>query len=101
VTIKLEFRARNNLTHLLPSQCAFDCEGCRLIIVRKLRISFTKMNITHRKIWSVKEKSVIFTVYCFLQDYSKEAVAHVQMFLMKNEVPVNLFEVSINSNQSV
>ncbi|GLH01043.1 Serine/threonine-protein kinase Warts [Gryllus bimaculatus] len=25
-------------------------------------------------------------------DYSKEAVAHVQKFLMKNEVPVNLFE---------
>jgi hypothetical protein len=45
---------------------------------------------------------VIFTLYCFfLQDYSKEAVAHVQMFLMKNEVPVNLFEVSINWNQSV
>lgn len=28
------------------------------------------------------------------QDYSKEAVAHVQKYLMKNEVPVNLFEVS-------
>ncbi|KAK6625004.1 G protein-coupled receptor kinase 1 [Polyplax serrata] len=25
-------------------------------------------------------------------DYSKDAVAHVQKFLMKNEVPVNLFE---------
>lgn len=29
-----------------------------------------------------------------MQEYSKEAVAHVQKFLMKNEVPVNLFEVS-------
>lgn len=28
------------------------------------------------------------------QEYSKEAVAHVQKYLMKNEVPVNLFEVS-------
>lgn len=28
------------------------------------------------------------------QDYSKDAVAHVQKYLMKNEVPVNLFEVS-------
>jgi hypothetical protein len=26
------------------------------------------------------------------QEYSKEAVAHVQKYLMKNEVPVNLFE---------
>lgn len=44
---------------------------------------------------------IIFTLYCFLQDYSKEAVAHVQMFLMKNEVPVNLFEVSVSWNQLV
>lgn len=27
------------------------------------------------------------------QEYSKDAVAHVQKYLMKNEVPVNLFEV--------
>jgi hypothetical protein len=43
---------------------------------------------------------LIPTLHCFhlflLQDYSKDAVAHVQKFLMKNEVPVNLFEVSIN-----
>ena len=29
------------------------------------------------------------------QEYSKEAVAHVQKYLMKNEVPVNLFEVGV------
>lgn len=29
------------------------------------------------------------------QDYPKDAVAHVQKYLMKNEVPVNLFEVSV------
>lgn len=29
----------------------------------------------------------------FLQDYSKDAVTHVQKYLMKNEVPVSLFEV--------
>lgn len=27
-----------------------------------------------------------------VQEYSKEAVAYVQKYLMKNEVPVNLFE---------
>lgn len=31
-----------------------------------------------------------------LQDYSKEAVAFVQKYLMKNEVPVNLFEPYID-----
>lgn len=36
-----------------------------------------------------------FFVRCiYLQDYSKEAVTNVQKYLMKNEVPVNLFEVS-------
>lgn len=29
---------------------------------------------------------------CVTQEYSKEAVAYVQKYLMKNEVPVNLFE---------
>lgn len=29
----------------------------------------------------------------FLQEYSQEAVSHVHKYLMKNEVPVNLFEV--------
>lgn len=28
-----------------------------------------------------------------LQDYSKECVSHVQKYLMKHEVPPNLFEV--------
>ena len=28
-----------------------------------------------------------------LQEYSQEAVAHVHKYLMKNEVPVDLFEV--------
>lgn len=28
------------------------------------------------------------------QDYSKECVAHVQRYLMKHEVPPNLFEVT-------
>jgi len=28
-----------------------------------------------------------------LQEYSQEAVSHVHKYLMKNEVPVNLFEV--------
>jgi len=52
--------------------------------------------------WFVKGNvSDIYYVLLFLQDYSKEAVAHVQMFLMKNEVPVNLFEVSVNWNLSV
>lgn len=32
-------------------------------------------------------------IYLFVQDYPKDAVAHVQKYLMKNEVPVNLFEV--------
>lgn len=27
------------------------------------------------------------------QEYSPEAVSHVHKYLMKNEVPVNLFEV--------
>lgn len=31
-------------------------------------------------------------LYDFLQEYSKEAVAHVNSFLQKNEVPTNLFE---------
>jgi len=49
--------------------------------------------------WFVKNNgSDVYFVLFFLQDYSKEAVAYVQMFLMKNEVPVNLFEVSINWN---
>lgn len=30
-----------------------------------------------------------------LQNYPQEAVAHVQACLVKNDVPVNLFEVSI------
>lgn len=30
-----------------------------------------------------------------LQDYSKECVAHVQKYLMKHEVPPNLFEVCL------
>jgi hypothetical protein len=60
------------------------------------------MNSKHRKMCFVNENiSDIYFVLLCLQDYSKEAVAHVQMFLMKNEVPVNLFEVSINWNQSV
>lgn len=29
-----------------------------------------------------------------LKEYSKEAVANVQKYLMKNQVPINLFEVS-------
>lgn len=33
------------------------------------------------------------------QEYSKDAVAHVQKYLMKNEVPVNLFEVRKKSLQ--
>lgn len=36
---------------------------------------------------------------CFFQDYSKECVAHVQKYLMKLEVPPNLFEVCIYSAQ--
>lgn len=36
----------------------------------------------------------LFSSVFFLQDYSKEAVTNVQKYLMKNEVPVNLFEVS-------
>lgn len=30
-----------------------------------------------------------------LQNYSLESVGHVQKFLMRNEVPVNLFQVSV------
>lgn len=32
---------------------------------------------------------------CLFQDYSKECVAHVQKYLMKHEVPPNLFEVRV------
>lgn len=42
---------------------------------------------------------IFYTLYLFInnvslsiQEYSKEAVAYVQKYLMKNEVPVNLFE---------
>jgi len=104
LTIQLELFARSNFTHLgyFNSQCACDCEGYLLVTIRKVRINFIKMNSTHRKIGFIKENvSDISFILSFLQDYSKEAVAHVQMFLMKNEVPVNLFEVSVNWNQSV
>lgn len=33
-------------------------------------------------------------LYFISQNYPKDAVAHVQKYLMKNEVPVNLFEVN-------
>lgn len=36
----------------------------------------------------------LYLFFSLFQDYSKEAVTNVQKYLMKNEVPVNLFEVS-------
>lgn len=44
---------------------------------------------------TIEQKKLIFFSDHFFQEYSKEAVAHVQKYLMKNEVPVNLFEVRI------
>jgi hypothetical protein len=66
--IQLEFFARSNFIHLgyFHCQCACDCEGCRLVTIRKVRITFMKMNSAHTKMWFVKENvSDIYFVLFF------------------------------------
>jgi len=83
LTIQLEFFARSNFTHLgyFHSQCACDCEGYRLVTIRKVRITFMKMNSTHRKMWFVKGNvSDIYYVLLFYRIIQKKQLHMYRCF---------------------